>query len=542
MKQKIWQILFILLATVLLLSACAEKQAESLPIITETLEPSNSLQPTKTVQPLAGTQRPPRTPKPTNTLYPTWTPIATATAAPNLCVKNPVPTELLTSQPTIEINKLIAFSSKYRTSENWGDSDIYTMAFDGSNLKRLTYYSGDDNVYRWTPDGKQILFGSDRSHQPYNKDEPGYAMEPFKQELFIINVDGTGARKVTAELPDYPGRSPNGKFIAYEKDYYNEARLENWLSDYLTDMLVANISGSYQRNITKAMQPGSFFYAEWSPDSKYFAFLGGTEPYVQSSGGYWREYIYLVNADGTNLRKLEGGPIRSDGYREKAWSSDGRYLAFLTAKGIALVNADGSGFSEYPIKYNDGPRDIFWSDNNQQLIFTDAEDNFYALNTDFTHLEKLPLATHLEKLLYRMQLLKTRELRDQDEIHYYELSPNGKWLAYLENGTHPDNCRQIRIVSVGTGENYLVLDQEALIPYLLKHSPNHELSIISVDSIYSSSRFDDLLWSPDSSQLLLTHSYLGLNAVRYQDLFAIRLDRTGLHLIMDDVWNPEIQP
>jgi Tol biopolymer transport system component len=543
MKQKIWQVLFILFWAVFLLSACAEQKVEPSPISAETLAPSNTLQPTKTI-PLST-----RTPKPTKTLYPTWTPIATATAAPNLCVKNPVPSEFFISQPTIENDKLIAFSSIFRTVKNWRHSDIYTIAFDGSNLKRLTYYSGDDDMYRWTPDGKQILFGSDRSHQAYVEGEPGYSMEPFKKELFIMNVDGSGSRKVTADLPYYSGRSPDGKFIAYEKDYYNEARLENWLSDYLTDMLVANIDGSYQRNITKAMQPGSFFYAEWSPDSKYFAFLGGTEPYVESSGGYWREYIYLVNADGTNLRKLEGGPLRSDGYREKTWSSDGKHLAFLTAKGIAIVNADGSRFSEYPVKYNDGPRDIFWSDDNQQLIFTDGNDTFYQINTDFTHLEKLPLVTKLQKLLYRMQLLKTRGLREQwdpkqnHSSYYYELSPDGKWLAYLESGTYPNNpCRQIRIRNTETGENYFILDREGLVPYLLNNSPNDELKIISADSVLNSSQFGNLIWSPDSKQLLFTNSYDGLNAFQHQDFFAINLDGTGLRLIMDDVWYPAIQP
>jgi len=60
---------------------------------------------------------------------------------------------------------------------------------------------------------------------------------------------------------------------AYEKEFYNEVRLENWLGDYLSDMYVANINGSYWQNITKFLQPGGFFDAEWSPDNKYFAFL-----------------------------------------------------------------------------------------------------------------------------------------------------------------------------------------------------------------------------------------------------------------------------
>ncbi|MCG2786794.1 MAG: hypothetical protein L6461_17015, partial [Anaerolineae bacterium] len=212
MKQKNkWMLCFMFWAF-LALSACTEQVAPS-SISPEALAPSNTLNSTKIIQLSTETLRPSKTPKPTNTLYPTWTPksTTTVTAAPNLCVKNPVPSELLISKPTVENNKLIAFSSKRRTTDSWGYSDIYTIAFDGSNLKQLTTYSGDDDMYRCTPDGKQILFHSDRNHELYEEGERGYLMEPFKKELFIINVDGTGSKKVTAELPEYSGRSPDGR-------------------------------------------------------------------------------------------------------------------------------------------------------------------------------------------------------------------------------------------------------------------------------------------------------------------------------------------
>jgi TolB protein len=469
--------------------------------------------------------------------------VTPAVIQPNPCAKGPIPSELLKSQTEIQNNKLIAFSSKFRTVDSWGHSDIYTVEFDGTDLKQLTNYSGDDDMDKWSPDGKQILFGSDRSHQPYEEGEPGYLMEPFKKELFIINIDGSGSRKVTTDSPYYPSRSPDGKYVVYTQKFYDELRLKHGLGDYLSNVFVENISGAYKQDITAKFQPAAFERIDWSPDSKHFAFTGVTEPML---GTYWPMHVYLANADGSNLRRLdEGGAFRddSDGYQEKTWSSDGKQLAFLTSKGIAIINADGGGFSEYKLENSSYARDIFWLDDNQHLIFTDNNDTLYKITVDFKNLEKLPLATDLDKLLYRMQLLKTQELSDLKQHYKYELSPDGKWLAYLKSGTYPNNqCRQIRIMSTETGESYFILDQQGLIPYLLKHSPNQELNIISVDSVYTSSSFDQLLWSPDSRQLLLTHSYRGLNRLRYQDLFAINLDGTGLRLIMDDVWYPEIQP
>lgn len=532
MKQKIGQVLFIVFWAVFLLSACAEQQTQSAPEIAKTISPSSTAQMNKTLAP-----------RQTETATPNITAEAKNSG---LCTKKTVPAELLTSQSEIENDKLIAFSSKFRTVDSWGNSDIYTVKFDGSNLKKLTNYSGDDDMDSWAPDGKQILFSSDRNHQAYLESEPGYSLKPFKKELFIMNVDGSSARKVIADSPYDPGRSPDGKYVVYAQDFYDELRLEHGLGDYLSNVFVENISGAYKQNLTAKFQPAAFGRIDWSPDSKHFAFTGVTEPMV---GTYWPVHVYLANADGSNLRKLdEGGAFRDDnyGYQEKTWSSDGKRLAFLTSKGIAMINADGSEFSEYKLENSTYARDIFWSEDNQHLIFTDNSDTLYKITVDFKNLEKLPFATDLDKLLYRMQLLKTRglDVRKPDHSHYhYELSPNEKWLAYFEDGTSPDNrCRQIRIMSTETGESYFVLDLEGLIPYLLKHSPNEELSIISVDSIYNTSLFDRLLWSPDSRQLLLTYSYRGLNRLRHQDLFAINLDGTDLRLIMDDVWYPEIQP
>jgi hypothetical protein len=354
---------------------------------------------------------------------------------------------------------------------------------------------------------------------------------------------------VTADSPYYPGRSPDGKYIAYTIEFYDELRFEHNLGDYLSNVFVENVGGSYKRNITAKFQPGAFGGIDWSPDGKHFAFTGITPSTAgtYSTNLYLPNHIYLANADGSNLRMLnEGISFHNDqydhGYQNEAWSPDGRRLAFLTSNGIAIVNGDGSAFSEYKVQNNSSARDIFWLDDNQHLVFTDSDDTFYKINADFTSLENLPLATDLEKMVFRMQLLKTHQLSDRRNHYIYDLSPDRKWLVYIETGIDPNRCNQLRVLSVETGQSYLVIDKEGLIPYLLKHSPNQDLRILSVDSIADTSRFDTILWSPNSGQLLFTHSYLGLNAFRYQDFFAINLDGTGLRLIMDDAWNPAIQP
>jgi len=89
----------------------------------------------------------------------------------------------------------VTFEGKYNTSPKWssrnqiafsGDSDtgrdIYTMDFDGSNLRRLTENSRLNEDPYWSPDGRYIMFSSNRSG---------------RYHLYIMNASGQNQRRIT---------------------------------------------------------------------------------------------------------------------------------------------------------------------------------------------------------------------------------------------------------------------------------------------------------------------------------------------------------
>ncbi|MFQ6118135.1 MAG: TolB family protein, partial [Candidatus Bipolaricaulia bacterium] len=63
-----------------------------------------------------------------------------------------------------------------------GQFDIYTMNPDGSDLRRLTSGTGNNEAPSWSPDGRHIAFSSDRSGIP---------------QIYIMRADGSGQRPVT---------------------------------------------------------------------------------------------------------------------------------------------------------------------------------------------------------------------------------------------------------------------------------------------------------------------------------------------------------
>ena len=76
-----------------------------------------------------------------------------------------------------------------------GDYEIYTIAPDGTGLKRLTTTTGNDAHQGWSPDGEHIVFASSRMGF---KDEGVYtdAPQPYG-ELFVLRADGTGVEQLT---------------------------------------------------------------------------------------------------------------------------------------------------------------------------------------------------------------------------------------------------------------------------------------------------------------------------------------------------------
>src|SRR4029077_13628440 len=89
-----------------------------------------------------------------------------------------------------------------------GNSDIYVMNADGSNVQRLTNYPTWNDAPRWSPDGTRIVFQSLRG---------GYVTD-----IYVMNADGTNQTRLTYTLADdhlSPIFSPDGKRIAFLSAY-----------------------------------------------------------------------------------------------------------------------------------------------------------------------------------------------------------------------------------------------------------------------------------------------------------------------------------
>ena len=95
--------------------------------------------------------------------------------------------------------------------------ELFVSDIDGSNVKQITDFGCASFAPAFTPDGKQILFSSNKHN-----------CDGRKFELYLINVDGTGLRQVTNldGFTSFPEFSPDGKKLVFVTDWKAAARYE----------------------------------------------------------------------------------------------------------------------------------------------------------------------------------------------------------------------------------------------------------------------------------------------------------------------------
>ncbi len=95
--------------------------------------------------------------------------------------------------------------------------ELFISDAEGKNEKQLTNFGCASFAPTFTPDGKKILFASNK----HNCDGRRF-------ELFMINADGTGLEQVTdfGGFTSFPEFSPDGKKLVISTDYKATSRYE----------------------------------------------------------------------------------------------------------------------------------------------------------------------------------------------------------------------------------------------------------------------------------------------------------------------------
>ncbi|HEX5883302.1 MAG TPA: S9 family peptidase [Pyrinomonadaceae bacterium] len=264
-------------------------------------------------------------------------------------------------------NRQITFSNESENSPRWSPdgtylsftssrpgktrgNQVWLMDRRGGEATQLTELKGRLQGHEWSPDSKRLALvmadpdpDADPTPSPqpgatprvpkpividryrFKQDGQGYLLSGRHTYIYIFDIATKKLERLTKSKWDEtsPSWSPDGTRIAFMSNHSDDPDRDPTAQVYVAEAK----PGATEKQLTPEAVRAGRTRPEWSPDSKWIAFLEGEE---RKYGAYGMDRLALVPADGSGApARLKAVEDLDRGVSLPRFSPDGKSIRFL---------------------------------------------------------------------------------------------------------------------------------------------------------------------------------------------------------------------
>jgi len=246
--------------------------------------------------------------------------------------------------------KYLSFTSSRPGPGKARGNQVWLLDRSGGEAMQLTELKGRLQGHEWSPDSKRLALvigdpdpdaESEPSPQPgatprvpkpividryrFKQDGQGYLLKGRQTYIYIFDIATKKLDRLTKSKWDEssPAWSPDGTRIAFMSNHSDDPDRDPAAQLYVADAT----PGATEKQLTPNGTRAGRSRPEWSPDSKWIAFLEGDE---MKYGAYSMDHLALVRADGSSTpTRLKAAEDLDRSVSSPKFSADGKSIRFL---------------------------------------------------------------------------------------------------------------------------------------------------------------------------------------------------------------------
>jgi Tol biopolymer transport system component len=265
---------------------------------------------------------------------------------------------------------------------------VFLLSLNGGEAIQLTKFRYGAGTPKWSPDGKQLLFSSNiplkdlindsllnpsHSVPSWSDEKPGFTKnDHLKSPGAKADPDGN-IEEIRAYLEN--DVNDNKAKVVDKLNFQDEMGVNTDIS--FNHFFLINVDAPVNPiELTKGFY--RFSSADFTPDGKQIILSGDVDS-VQHPDRSLESEIFIVNTDGSNLKKILGE--KEMNFNSPRVSPSGKWLAFqyertsvVTVPGLAVIPLTGSIKDKTDIPFDRNKGNLVWS-NDEKYIYFSAQSN-----------------------------------------------------------------------------------------------------------------------------------------------------------------------